>query len=98
MPAMPLPMMYRVRQSFPRQRLVDIPAGVRATMAQADLPIKRGDVVAVGAGSRGIANIAVIVRGVVDHLRELGARPCVFRAMRSDGGATAAGEPECVAP
>ena len=94
MPAMPLPMMYRVRQSFPRQRLVDIPAGVRATMAQADLPIKRGDVVAVGAGSRGIANIAVIVRGVVDHLRELGARPFVFPAMGSHGGATAEGQLE----
>src|SRR5438132_2034092 len=94
MPAMPLPMMYRVRQSFPRQRLVDIPAGVRATMAQADLPIKRGDVVAVGARSRGIANIAVIVRGVVDHLRELGARPFVFPAMGSHGGATAEGQLE----
>src|SRR6266699_4356299 len=94
MPAMPLPMMYRVRQSFPRQRLVDIPAGVRATMAQADLPIKRGDVVAVGAGSRGIANIAVIVRGVVDPLRELGARPFVFPAMGSHGGATAEGQLE----
>src|SRR6267378_2768989 len=94
MPAMPLPMMYRVRQSFPRQRLVDIPAGVRATMAQADLPIKRGDVVAVGAGSRGIANIAVIVRGVVDHLKELGARPFVFPAMGSHGGATAEGQLE----
>src|ERR1700730_4076507 len=94
MPAMPLPMMYRVRQSFPRQRLVDIPAGVRATMAQADLPIKRGDVVAVGAGSRGIANIAVIVRGVVDHLKDLGARPFVFPAMGSHGGATAEGQLE----
>src|SRR5947208_2743804 len=97
MPAMPLPMMYRVRQSFPRQRLVDIPAGVRATMAQADLPIKRGDVVAVGAGSRGIANIAVIVRGVVDHLRELGARPFVFPAMGRHGGATAQGHSEMLA-
>ena len=85
MPAMPLPTMYRVRQSFPRQRLADVPAGVRATMAQADLPIKRGDVVAVGAGSRGIANVAVIVRAVVDHLKELGARPFVFPAMGDQG-------------
>src|SRR5713226_10716776 len=94
MPAMPLPTMYRVRQSFPRQRLADIPAGVRATMAQAGLPITRGDIVAVGAGSRGIANIAVIVRGVVDHLKELGARPFVFPAMGSHGGATAEGQLE----
>ncbi len=94
MPAMPLPTMYRVRQSFPRQRLADIPGGVRATMAQAGLPITRGDIVAVGAGSRGIANIAVIVRAVVDHLKELGARPFVFPAMGSHGGATAEGQLE----
>src|SRR6266705_3045951 len=94
MPTMPLPTMYRVRQSFPRQRLADIPAGVRATMAQAGLPITRGDIVAVGAGSRGIANIAVIVRAVVDHLKELGARPFVFPAMGSHGGATAEGQLE----
>ena len=58
---MPLPLMYRVRQSFPRERLADIPAGVRTAMNTAQLPVKRGDTVAVGAGSRGIANIAVIV-------------------------------------
>src|SRR5882762_9178043 len=92
MPAMPLPKMYLVRQSFPRQRLADVPAGVRATMAQADLPIKRGDTVAVGAGSRGIANIAVIVRATVDWLRDQGARPFVFPAMGSHGGATAEGQ------
>src|SRR5438128_140157 len=97
MPAMPLPMMYRVRQSFPRQRLVDIPAGVRATMAQADLPIKRGDVVAVGAGSRGIANIDVIVKAAVDWLKALGARPFVFPAMGSHGGATPEGQREVLA-
>ena len=59
---MALPTMYRVRQSFPRERLADIPGAVRAAMAGARLPVKRGDTVAVGAGSRGFANIAVIVR------------------------------------
>src|SRR5260370_32119823 len=93
MPAMPLPTMYRVRQSFPRQRLADIPAGVRATMAQANLPIKRGDVVAVGSGRRRIANIAVILRGVVAHLKALGARPFLFPPLGSHGGAPAAGHP-----
>ncbi len=70
---MPLPRMYRVRQSFHRDRLADIPAGVRAAMSKAGLPVKRGDTVAVGAGSRGVANIAVIVRAVVDYLKDLGA-------------------------
>src|SRR5713101_2756838 len=97
MPAMPLPTMYRVRQSFPRERLADIPAGVRAAMDKAALPVKRGDTVAVGAGSRGIANIAVIVRAVVDHLKDLGAKPFVFPAMGSHGGATAEGQLEILA-
>ena len=89
--------MYRVRQSLNRQRLADIPAGVRTAMAEARLPIKRGDTVAVGAGSRGIANIAVIVRAVVDHLKALGAKPFVFPAMGSHGGATAEGQLEILA-
>jgi len=95
--AMAVPRMYRVRQSFHRDRLADIPAGVRAAMSKGSLPIKRGDTVAVGAGSRGIANIAVIVRAVVDHLKDLGAKPFVFPAMGSHGGATAEGQLEILA-
>ena len=91
---MPLPRMYRVRQSFQRARLADIPAAVRGSMAKARLPVKPGDTVAVGAGSRGVANIAVIVRAVVDHLKDLGARPFVFPAMGSHGGAVADGQLE----
>ena len=87
-----LPTMHRVRQAFPRTRLEDIPGGVRTALAGAALPIKRGDRVAVGAGSRGIANIAVIVRATVDWLKAQGARPFVFPAMGSHGGATADGQ------
>jgi len=87
-----LPTMHRVRQTFARTRLEDIPGGVWKTLAAAALPIRRGDTVAVGAGSRGIANIAVIVRATVDWLRDQGARPFVFPAMGSHGGATAEGQ------
>jgi hypothetical protein len=87
-----LPTMYRVRQAFPDTRLDDLPGGVRRTLGAANLPIRRGDTVAVGAGSRGIANIAVIVRATVDWLKEQGARPFVFPAMGSHGGATAQGQ------
>ncbi len=89
-----LPRMYRVRQKLSRQRLADIPAAVRAAMAGAGLPIARGDSVAVGAGSRGISNIAAIVRATVDYLKELGAVPFVFPAMGSHGGATTQGQLE----
>ncbi len=52
---------------------------------------------AVGAGSRGIANIDVIVRSTVAWLKELGARPFVFPAMGSHGGGTAEGQLDLLA-
>jgi hypothetical protein len=94
LPFPPMPMMYRVRQNLPRPRLADIPAAVRASLAAARLPIRRGDTVAVGAGSRGIAHYDVILRTTVDFLKELGAAPFVFPAMGSHGGATVAGQRE----
>jgi hypothetical protein len=89
--------MYRVRQKLSRERVADIPATVRAAMAGARLPIKRGDTVAVGAGSRGVANIAIIVRAAVDYLRELGAAPFIVPAMGSHGGATPEGQLDILA-
>ncbi|MEK7370891.1 MAG: [Fe-S]-binding protein [candidate division NC10 bacterium] len=94
---MPLPRMLRVRQIFPRPRLADIPGGVRATLGAARLPIKRGDTVAVGAGSRGIANIDAIVKAAIGSLQDLGARPFIFPAMGSHGGATPEGQREVLA-
>ena len=89
---MALPKMVRVRQTFPRPRIADIPKAVSATLGEAALRVKRGDTVAVGAGSRGIANIDVIVGATVRWLKELGARPFVFPAMGSHGGGTAEGQ------
>src|SRR5213083_1632183 len=94
---MPLPRMVRVRQTFARQRVPDIPAAVAERLAAANLPVKRGDTVAVGAGSRGIANIDVIVGAAVRYLRDLGARPFVFPAMGSHGGGTADGQLDVLA-
>lgn len=89
--------MVRVRQTFPRPRLADIPGGVRAALGAARLPVKPGDTVAVGAGSRGIANIDAIVKATVGYLRDLGARPFIFPAMGSHGGATPEGQREVLA-
>src|SRR6185437_3510551 len=56
--------------------------------------VRRGDKVAVAVGSRGIANLATIVRATLDSLRDLGAQPFVVAAMGSHGGATADGQRE----
>ena len=89
---MALPKMIRIRQTFPRPRVADIPKAVTETLGAAALRVKPGDTIAVGAGSRGIANIAVIVGATVRWLKELGARPFVFPAMGSHGGGTAEGQ------
>ncbi|MEF8906003.1 MAG: DUF362 domain-containing protein [Haloarculaceae archaeon] len=56
-----------------------------------------GGEIALGVGSRGIANLPEIVGGVVDALSEAGYDPFVFPAMGSHGGATADGQVEMLA-
>jgi len=58
---------------------------------------KSGMRVAITAGSRGIANIALIIKSVVRALRNYGAEPFVVPAMGSHGGATAEGQKEMLA-
>src|SRR5205823_119439 len=55
------------------------------------------DRVAVGVGSRGIANLAAIVHATLDFWRDAGARPFIVAAMGSHGGATPEGQRELLA-
>jgi len=91
---MKLPKLLRLRQRFDRPRVDDIPAAVQAALASLDLgkTIRPGQSVALTAGSRGIANIALILREVVAFLRRLGAKPYLVPAMGSHGGGTAEGQ------
>src|SRR5215471_3603158 len=52
---------------------------------------------AVGVGSRGIADIGRVVRAVVETVRELGFDPFVVPAMGSHGAATAEGQADLLA-
>ncbi|MGH7389578.1 MAG: hypothetical protein ACREM3_09000 [Candidatus Rokuibacteriota bacterium] len=63
--------------------MADVPRAVGEALERAGLPVRRGDTVAVGAGSRGIADIGVIAGAAVRWLQNLGARPFVFPAMGS---------------
>ncbi len=91
---MPYPHFVRVRQQFERPRVGDVPSAVRAALEQLDLgrTIRPGQSVALTAGSRGIANIPLILRSTADFLLRLGARPFIIPAMGSHGGGTAEGQ------
>ena len=83
-----------VRQKFPDRALPEIPAAVRAELAASCLAtrLQPGARVAIGVGSRGIANLAAIVRATVQHFQSAGLRPFIFPAMGSHGAASAAGQ------
>ena len=89
-----LPPMTRVRQKFVATRIADVAAAVRQEFARPEVRalVKAGQAVAVGCGSRGINNIAVIARTVIAELKALGAAPFIFPCMGSHGAATAEGQ------
>jgi hypothetical protein len=86
--------MLRVRQRFEAPRVDDVAAAVRAELRRIGIGdrIAPGQSVAITAGSRGIADVVVVLRTVVAALQEIGARPFIVPAMGSHGGATAEGQ------
>ncbi len=88
-----------VEQRFDAPQVADVAVAARDALEQSGMlaQMKPGESVAVGAGSRGIANLPAIVRAVVARLREAGLKPYVVPAMGSHGGATADGQIEMLA-
>ena len=89
-----LPDMFNVRQKFATERLSDLRGAIVREFQRPEIRgrVKSGQVVAVGCGSRGIANIAEIAKAVIAQLRALGAQPFIFPCMGSHGAATAEGQ------
>lgn len=91
---MKLPRLLLVDQAIPDRAIRDIPGAVAREMSRSGFAarLKPGASVAIGVGSRGIANLSVIVRGVVDYWKSHGMNPFLFPAMGSHGAATAEGQ------
>ncbi len=91
---MDFPDMIRLRQAFDRTMVTDIPGAVLAELKKLSLEkrVGPGQRIALTGGSRGVANIALILKTVVGYLKSIGARPFIFPAMGSHGGATAEGQ------
>lgn len=94
-----LPRMIKVCQKFCDYKIQNIPEAIQKELRQDKVKksIVPGMRIAVTAGSRGIANYAVILREIVQFLKQEGARPFLIPAMGSHGGATAAGQTEILA-
>lgn len=96
---MPFSRLLVVRQLFPDRSIRDVAGEARKQLKAADFAsrLKPGARVAIGVGSRGIANVATIVRAVVDYWKGAGMRPFLFPAMGSHGAATAEGQASVLA-
>jgi hypothetical protein len=91
--------MLPVRQHFPDRSLPDVRAEVLGQLKASPFAsqVRPGASIAIGVGSRGIANIATITRAAVDYWKSQGARPFIFPSMGSHGGATAEGQADVLA-
>jgi hypothetical protein len=96
---MPLPRLLVVRQKLPDRRIPDVAAEVRAQLGASNFAarLKPGARIAIGVGSRGIHNIASIVRSAVRYWKDAGMQPFLFPAMGSHGAASAAGQANVLA-
>ncbi len=95
----PVPLFYGVRVSQPEMpALGDVEASIDRAMDPVNSALStlaalpRGARVAVAVGSRGIADLALVVRRVVDRLTGMGFSPFIVPSMGSHGGGTAEGQ------
>ena len=96
---MQLQKLVQIRQNFPDRGLPDVAGAVRAQMESAGwaLAVKPGSRIAVGVGSRGITNIDIIARAVVDFWKSRDVKPFLIPVMGSHGAASAQGQADVLA-
>lgn len=89
-----LPKFVPVKQIFPDDHIENIAAAVAAEFARTEIrqSLIEGKTAAVLCGSRGISQIDIVTRCVIDNLKSCGVEPFIVPAMGSHGGATAEGQ------
>ncbi|TBL76506.1 lactate racemase domain-containing protein [Paenibacillus thalictri] len=90
----PVPRMVKVKQHFHAPELPDVVSAVRDELQKSGVleRIGPGDRVAVAVGSRGIADLPILVKETIQAIVSRGGLPFVVPAMGSHGGATAEGQ------
>jgi len=95
-----VPKMMKVRQIYDSKRIGDLKAWTLKELEE-KLPEKQkesftGKRICITVGSRGVPDEDLIVRTVLDWLKERGAKPFIVPAMGSHGGGTAEGQKEYI--
>jgi hypothetical protein len=93
---MKFPRMVRIERNIPNECYQDVEYAVATELLRfwRKFPSRTldGKKIAVAVGSRGIANLASIIKAVTAELKNRGATPIIVPAMGSHGGGTAQGQ------
>ncbi|MBM7573366.1 DUF2088 domain-containing protein [Aquibacillus albus] len=84
----------KIHQKFSSEKIDDISGVISKEFLKDEIrkTIKPSMKIAITAGSRGITNIALILKEIGIQVKKLGAEPFIVPAMGSHGGATAEGQ------
>ncbi len=93
-----VPKMFEVEQLFRQDKIEveNIPEVILNLLSEEKFAcqIKPGMRIAITAGSRGVSNVALITKTIVDFVKDKKGNPFVVPSMGSHGGATAEGQKE----
>ena len=91
-----LPKIFKIRQKINAPRLENVEKRVHELLDQFEIgkKVKKGERIALTAGSRGIRDKPRVLKAIVERLKDLGASPFIVPCMGSHGGATAEGQTE----
>ncbi len=75
----PIPRLTKVKQKFKSSELQDVSQAVHQAIKEEGVltRISQGDRVAIGVGSRGMADIEIITREVVEIVKSVGGKPFI---------------------
>lgn len=89
-----LPKMALVKQSFHNEKIEDISEAIITALKRPGTldRIQEGQKVAIAVGSRGVNNLPLIVKSLIEGIRSQGAVPVIIPSMGSHAGATSEGQ------
>ncbi|MDY6821364.1 MAG: lactate racemase domain-containing protein [Deferribacterota bacterium] len=89
-----IPRMLKIKQFFSNCTINDVENKLNEKLNDIDVlrNIKKGVKIAVAVGSRGVRDIDIITKTVINDLKNRGLEPFIIPAMGSHGGATAEGQ------
>lgn len=92
-----LPLIYKVKAKFPRPRVEQVSETVAQESERILRTMRPGQRLGIAIGSRGITDIAIVAKALVEKAKAMDLKPFLFPAMGSHGNATAKGQADILA-